>query len=163
MARFFEDFERDGERGMIRIFLISGKAQHGKDTVANLLKEKFERKSLIIHNADYLKYIAKQYMGWDGSKDESGRRLLQWLGTDKVRNELKKPLFWIEKTCDTIEILRDKFDYFFVPDTRFRNEIYYPVRDTQNITNMILKYIPKNIDIINKKLLKNYTKIGTVI
>jgi len=109
-----------------QIFLISGKAQHGKDSVANFLKQKLIGKTLIIHNADILKYIAKQYLEWDGNKDVAGRTLLQQLGTEQVRFGLKRPMFWTEKTCDTIEILQSYFDYFCVPDTRFANEVFYP-------------------------------------
>ena len=111
---------------MKQIFLISGKAQAGKDSTANFLKQKLDGKSLIIHNADYLKYIAKEYMGWDGQKDKQGRALLQNLGTEKVRMGLGKPLFWVEKSCDVIDILKDDYDYFMIPDTRFRNEIFLP-------------------------------------
>ena len=111
---------------MKQIFLISGKAQGGKDSTANFLKQKLLGKSLIIHNADYLKYIAKEYMGWDGQKDKQGRALLQILGTEKVRIGLGKPLFWVEKSCDVIDILKDDYDYFMIPDTRFRNEIFLP-------------------------------------
>ena len=111
---------------MKQIFLISGKAQAGKDSTANFLKQKLPGKSLIIHNADYLKYIAKEYMGWNGQKDKQGRALLQWLGTDKIRLELKKPLFWVDKTCEVIEILEDTYDYFIVSDVRFSNEVFFP-------------------------------------
>jgi len=109
-----------------QIFLISGKAQGGKDSTANFLKQKLPGKSLIIHNADYLKYIAKEYMGWNGLKDDQGRQLLQWLGTDKIRLGLKKPLFWVDKTCEVIEILEDTYDYFIVSDVRFVNEVFLP-------------------------------------
>jgi hypothetical protein len=112
---------------MKRIFLISGYAQHGKDSTANFLKQKLHGNSLIIHNADYLKYIAKQYFGWDGNKDEKGRTLLQQLGTEKTKIELKKSFFWIEKVCDIIELTQNLYDYFLVPDTRFLSEIYYPL------------------------------------
>jgi len=111
---------------MKQIFTISGLAQHGKDSTASFLKEKLNGKSLVLHNADFLKYIAEKYMGWNGAKDNYGRDLLQWLGTDRVRVELNKPLFWIEKSCDAIEILQDKYDYFFISDTRFINEVRYP-------------------------------------
>jgi len=111
---------------MKKIFLISGKAQHGKDSTANFLKEKLDGKTLILHNADMLKMIAEKYMGWDGVKDDNARTLLQWLGTDRVRIELNKPLFWVEKVCDSIEIVEDKYDYFCVPDCRFVNEIHLP-------------------------------------
>jgi len=106
--------------------LISGKAQFGKDSTANFLKEKLNGKTLILHNADYLKYIAKEYMGWDGKKDDVGRELLQKLGTEKIRIGMKRPLFWVEKSCDVIDILSDSYDYFIIPDTRFINECHLP-------------------------------------
>jgi len=122
---------------MNKIFLISGLAQHGKDSTANFLKQKLSGKTLILHNADYLKYIAKQYMNWNGEKDEIGRTLLQTLGTEKVRWELKKPLYWIEKSCDIIDILSDYYDYFAIADTRYKNEIYYPqARFPNNVISM---------------------------
>ena len=125
---------------MKQVFTISGQAQHGKDTVANLLSNKLNGKSLILHNADYLKYIASQYMGWDGNKDEAGRNLLQWLGTERVRIELNKPLYWIEKSCDAIEIVQDKYDYFLISDTRFINEVRYPqARFPHMVTSIIVK------------------------
>ena len=111
---------------MKQIFLISGLAESGKDSVAKFMSDKLDGKTIIVHNADYLKYIAQQYMGWDGNKDDSGRTLLQWLGTDKIRLSMQRPLYWIERSCDIIEILSSKFDYFIIPDTRFKNEIYYP-------------------------------------
>ena len=112
---------------MKQIFTISGYAQHGKDSVASFLKQKLLGKTLILHSADYLKFIAKTYMDWDGNKDEEGRTLLQQLGTEKVRWGLKKPLFWTERVCDVIELMQDDYDYFCVPDTRYLNEIYYPM------------------------------------
>jgi len=111
---------------MKQIFLISGQARHGKDSTAQILKKHLIGNSLILHFADHLKYIAKEYMGWDGVKDEKSRTLLQFLGTERVRMELKWPLFWAEITCNDIEILQDKFDYFLVPDLRYMNEMLYP-------------------------------------
>jgi len=111
---------------MKQIFLISGKAESGKDTASNFLKEKLEGDTLVLHYADYLKLIARSYLGWNGEKDSKGRTLLQWLGTDRVRIELNKPLFWVERACDAIEIVEDKYDYFCISDCRFPNEVYYP-------------------------------------
>ena len=111
---------------MKQIFLISGKAQHGKDSTAKFLKEKLLGETLILHYADYLKMIAKLYLSWDGEKDEKGRTLLQWLGTDRVRVGLNRPLFWVQGVCDVIDITFDKYEYFCIPDCRFPNEVFYP-------------------------------------
>jgi hypothetical protein len=110
---------------MKQIFLIGHKAEAGKDSTANFLRTKLNGHLLVIHFADYIKTIAKDYLKWNGEKDEFGRNLLQQLGTEKVKIELKKSLYWVERVCDIIEIAQDKYDYFAVPDCRFLSEIYY--------------------------------------
>lgn len=63
----------------MKIICISGHAQHGKDTFAKMLEEELElrnQKVLVTHYADLVKYICKQFFGWDGQKDEAGRHLL---------------------------------------------------------------------------------------
>lgn len=72
----------------MKIISISGKAQSGKDTTAALLKEVLETDGytvLIAHYADLLKYICKTFFGWNGVKDEAGRQMLQYIGTDSAR------------------------------------------------------------------------------
>ena len=76
-------------RDMFRtqIVCISGKAQHGKDTTASILREELIQrgyKVLVIHHADLLKFMARSMFEWDGQKDENGRHLLQYIGTDIV-------------------------------------------------------------------------------
>lgn len=109
---------------MVKVILFSGKAQHGKTTAAEIVKAKLEarkRRVLIINYADYLKFIAKQYYDWDGNKDEKGRTLLQWLGTDKIR--AVSPDFWADAVVRLIEVVKDDFDVVCIGDVRFPNEI----------------------------------------
>lgn len=109
---------------MPKIITISGKAQHGKDTTANLLFGELttrKKKVVILHYADYVKYIAKQYFGWDGQKDEKGRTLLQQLGTEKVRS--KNPNFWVDTLKNLIDAVFADYDFILIPDARFPNEI----------------------------------------
>lgn len=106
------------------IITLSGKAESGKDFCAKIMKEYLEGggfKPIIIHQADYLKYICKTYFGWDGEKDEKGRQLLQYVGTDLVR--AKYPNYWVDATLNAILILKETYDFFLIPDTRFPNEI----------------------------------------
>lgn len=108
----------------MKIFCISGKAQHGKDTTANFMLEALENKGksvLIFHYADLLKYIAKQYFDWDGNKDEAGRKLLQELGTDVIRK--KNPDYWVMFAVGFLRLFIDRWDYVLIPDCRFPNEI----------------------------------------
>lgn len=109
----------------MHIFLISGRAQNGKDSLADILIKKLNGKSIKIAMADYLKFMATKYYGWDGNKDEKGRSLLQWLGTDKIREELGWETFHVERVCQDIKIIENEYDYVFIPDVRFKNEMYY--------------------------------------
>ena len=114
---------------MQKIILLSGKAEHGKTTMANFLKEKLEDKGctvVITRYAYYLKDLAKRYCQWNGTKDEHGRFLLQNLGTDIIRKKLNKPNFHVGRICEDIEICQEYVDYVIIDDTRFENEIYYP-------------------------------------
>lgn len=110
---------------MTKIICISGKAQHGKDTAAQLLYEELTNngnKVLMTHYADLLKYICKSYFNWDGNKDETGRTILQKVGTDVVR--VKQPDFWIDFIIQLLTLFPDEWDYVIIPDTRFPNEVH---------------------------------------
>ena len=114
---------------MKKIILFSGKAENGKTTAATILKsilEKRGEKVVVTRYAYYLKDLAKRYCDWDGEKDEEGRRLLQVLGTDIIRNKLNKPNFHVGRVCEDIEICQDSVNYVIIDDARFPNEIYYP-------------------------------------
>ena len=78
-------------------------------------------KVLITHYADLLKYICRQFFGWDGQKDDAGRRTLQYVGTDIIR--AKKPDFWVDFIASMIELFPNNWDYILIPDCRFPNEI----------------------------------------
>jgi len=108
----------------MQIILISGKAQHGKDTYAKILKEKLEQynnKVLITHYADLVKFICEKFFNWDGQKDEKGRTILQYVGTDIVRTQ--KPNYWVDFIIDILSLFKNEWDYVLIPDCRFVNEL----------------------------------------
>jgi len=108
----------------LKIINISGKAQHGKDSTALILKQKLEAKNkkvLIAHFADLVKYVSKQFFNWDGVKDEQGRTILQRIGTDIVRTQ--RPNYWVDFIKGILEMFQDEWDYVIIPDCRFENEI----------------------------------------
>ncbi|MCE5220035.1 MAG: hypothetical protein LLF98_01905 [Clostridium sp.] len=107
----------------MQIINISGKAQHGKDTTSLILKEKLESKNkkvLIAHYADLLKYEAKQFFNWNGLKDEQGRHILQYIGTDVIR--AKNPNYWVDFVKEFLTMFQNEWDYVIIPDCRFPNE-----------------------------------------
>lgn len=84
---------------MAKIILISGKAEHGKTATARIIKERLESEGktvTIVPFASYLKFVCKEYFGWNGKKDLDGRKILQHVGTDVVRK--KDPDFWVERS-----------------------------------------------------------------
>ena len=108
----------------MKVIAISGKAESGKDTIAKWLKQQLEEqnyKVMIIHFADVLKFVCRQYFDWNGEKDEYGRTLLQQVGTEM--REKNNPNMWVDITRELIKGIGKEFDYVLVPDTRFRAEM----------------------------------------
>jgi len=117
----------------MKVILISGKAEAGKDTVAAILKKAFadldavsippvkEHISVRLAYGDYVKDTAREIWDWDGQKNEKGRALLQWWGTEYVRT--KSPSFWVDTVIRLARIIYDDVDYLLVTDVRFPNEI----------------------------------------
>jgi len=121
----------------MRVICISGKAQHGKDTTAKLMKEYLEdsgQSVLIAHYADLVKYVCKTFFDWDGQKDENGRHLLQYVGTDVVRT--KRPSFWVDFIIDILNLFGEKWDYVLIPDCRFPNEIDVMKKNGFDVTSV---------------------------
>lgn len=106
----------------MKIICISGKAGHGKDTAAVILKTYLQASGysvLITHYADLLKFICTSYFGWNGKKDEAGRGLLQHVGTDVIRKN--DPDFWVDWIIYILKMF-PRWDYVLIPDLRFPNE-----------------------------------------
>lgn len=108
----------------MKVICISGKARHGKDTAAIQLENELKNKGykvLVAHYADLLKYICKTFFGWNGEKDEEGRRILQYVGTDVIRQQM--PNYWVDFIISILTLFKNEWDYVLIPDCRFPNEI----------------------------------------
>lgn len=121
----------------MRVICISGKARHGKDTSACILKEILEEKGnkvLIAHYGDLVKYICKTFFDWDGEKNVDGRSLLQRIGTDVIRKQ--QPDYWVSFIADILKFFDGEWDYVIIPDSRFPNEIDYLKEREFNVIHM---------------------------
>lgn len=108
----------------MKVICISGKARHGKDTAATYLENELKHKSykvLVAHYADLLKYICKTFFNWNGKKDEEGRQILQYVGTDIIRKQM--PNYWVDFIISILTLFKNEWDYVLIPDCRFPNEI----------------------------------------
>lgn len=122
------------------IISISGYAQHGKDTTASILEKKLKdhnKKCFRINYGDLLKYIAKQYYGWDGKKNIFGRTLLQYLGTELIRSN--DPNFWVDFVIRLMDNIGGLYDYVLISDSRFENEIIRWVEEEYPILTIHVK------------------------
>lgn len=109
---------------MTHFILCSGRARHGKDTSAEIIKDNLEAKGykvLIAHYADLLKFICKNFFGWNGEKDDAGRTLLQQVGTNCIREQ--DPDYWVDFVANLVRMFPNKWDFVIVGDVRFPNEI----------------------------------------
>ena len=102
------------------IILIGGKAGEGKSTLANFCIEYSKSLNLEVTLIPFPSNVKKigKLLGWDGNKDNKGRRLLQDVG--RIGREYN-PNIWADKIVDEIVSLFP-INYAFVDDWRFLNE-----------------------------------------
>ena len=118
---------------MERLYIISGKARHGKDTTALAIKKAYQNKRVInLSYGSYIKEFAQKISDWDGTEETKPRELLQTLGTDVIRNKIDKE-FFVKRLCDDIKVYSYYFDIITISDARFPNEIETPKRLFDNV------------------------------
>lgn len=115
---------------MIRqIVLISAEAQGGKTSTARIMNNKLEQmgyKCATIPLAKSLKRLLMDFYDYDGvSKSKKWRDTMQYVGSDIIRDKLKKPMYHCSKVAETIQIIEDDYDFVFIDDVRFIGEAYY--------------------------------------
>ncbi len=107
------------------IFLVGGKAKHGKDTFGGYLKQEFENnnsKVIVTQLAKYIKYYAREVSGWNLSEEDKPRALLLELGTSLIRQKLKKDDLFINRMIDDIDIFSYIYDVIIISDVRLKKE-----------------------------------------
>ena len=108
------------------IILIAGKARSGKSTVAEYLKEKYEKdnkKVVISYFTKYLKMYIEEITGSKIDDDNKPRDLLQQISSKIIKKDLQKNNFFIDRQIEDIEIYSYFKDVIIIPDVRFPKEI----------------------------------------
>ena len=120
----------------MKIYVISGKARHGKDTTAIAIKKAYKNKKVInLAYGSYIKEYAKNISNWDGSEETKPRELLQNLGTDVIRDKIDKD-FFVKRLCDDIRVYSFYFDVITISDARFPNEIEFPKKIFKDVISI---------------------------
>lgn len=107
------------------IFIISGKANSGKDTTCELINNYIKikgKKSINLQFSSYIKHYAKVISGWDGSEESKPRALLQKLGTEIIRDKIDNN-FFIKRIIGDINVYSYYFDAITISDARLPEEI----------------------------------------
>ena len=130
----------------MKIFVICGKARHGKDTTALIIDKYFEKNNKKVINlqySSYLKEYAKRITGWDGSEETKPRELLQYLGTEYIRKEIDN-LFFVKRMIGDLKVYSKYFDVATISDARMVEEIDELKKEFPNVC--AIKVVRPNFD-----------------
>lgn len=106
-----------------KIFILSGIARSGKNTVAKIIEEYYSNKKCItISFGHYIKDYAKRVSNWDGNEETKPRELLQQLGIELIKNKINDKLF-INRIIDDIEVFSYFYDVIIISDARLKDEV----------------------------------------
>lgn len=103
------------------IFTLTSPAGGGKDVCGEMIAsycEHLELKPFRLAYGDFVKILCARNFGYE-SKD-TDRHILQEFGT-QVR-EIEKD-FWVRQVMNTVDMLRNTYDVFIIPDARYENEM----------------------------------------
>lgn len=142
----------------MKVFLISGKAEHGKDTLADCIIDLLGDKAVKLPLASMVKFVA-QLAGWDGKKDKKGREVLQYIGTERTREECNYPNYWECRVIEMIEILSYKYEYFIIPDCRFQSEVNTLISRFEEDAIDIRIVRPNHTSMLTKEQLEHRSEI----
>lgn len=107
----------------IKLFILSGHASSGKNTVAKIIEKYYsDKKCITISFGQYIKEYAKNISDWDGNEETKPRELLQQLGIELIKNKINPKLF-INRILDDIEVYSYFYDIIIVSDARLLDEI----------------------------------------
>jgi hypothetical protein len=125
----------------MKIILLAGRANSGKDSSAEFFDKYYRDKGLDVVNIQigyYIKMYAKQIAKWDGDNNTKPRQLLQDLGTELIRKHIDN-FFFIKRILQDIDIYSRYFDVITISDGRLPEEFEeitkaYPETVTIHVT-----------------------------
>ena len=144
----------------MKLILICGKAESGKDLFGDILKEEFsshKRKVCILKITEPLYRYARDYFGWDGKDSSKPRSLLQELGTEVIKEKMGMTTFLLDRLRDDIKILDNYYDIGIITDGRLISECEYLKKNFSNVK--VIKLINKKDNKLSDKEKKHITEL----
>jgi len=126
----------------MKIFIISGKARHGKTTVANYINELLGNCAITSYSR-YIKMYASDVSDWDGTDENKPRRFLQDIG-NFVRNGIFDDEFFIRRIDEDIKVYALYKNNAIVDDARLPMEIDYFKERYSNVYS--IRVVRSNFD-----------------
>ena len=110
---------------MEKLFVLAGKSRSGKDTVASIIKENTNKKTLIYSVTTYLKKYIKDIYGTYDEKNKP-RDILQTLGKEIKE---KYPNFFLDRMKEDIRFLEEYYDIIVITGIRLVKELDFLKRN----------------------------------
>ena len=126
---------------MDKIYMLAGKARHGKDTTGEFIKEYYEKKGkkvVTLQLSSPLKYYANKVLGWDGNEETKPREFLQKVGTDIIRGQIDEK-FLIKRLIADIKVLSYFCDIIVVTDVRIPLEFEEIEKEYDNVVKVLVR------------------------
>lgn len=108
-----------------KILLLSGKSCSGRDTVADFIKNEYEKKGKLVLKLSfgfYIKEYVKKITDWDGTDENKPRELLSVIGNKLIREKINE-YFFVNKLLEDIKVYSYFFDVIVVSDCALEIEI----------------------------------------
>lgn len=124
------------------IICVSGKARHGKDefvkTAIKYINEYHDYlKVKHLSYGDFVKYAGNKYYNLTYEKNDFNRTMWQKIGTDTGR--FNNENIWINMTIELTKGLFNNYDYIFISDVRFPNEIERWIEEGYEVISIRVK------------------------
>ncbi|MEG1146637.1 MAG: hypothetical protein RSE21_04320 [Bacilli bacterium] len=117
-----------------KIFIISGKAGSGKNTVAKIIAEQ-KKNTINLAYATPLKEYAKKISSWDGTEETKPRELIQNLGVELIKTKIDNKML-IKRITEDIKVYSYFFECITISDARFPEEIEEIEENFENTTSI---------------------------
>lgn len=130
----------------MKIVIINGSAETGKDKFVKIFKDKFENLRIKnISSVDKVKSIAEIAFGWNGKKDDKSRKML---------SDMKR--VWSEFNDGPTKYIFEKIDidtrYCIEKNKKLENNIYFlHIREPEEIDKVKNKYEKNCITLLIRK------------